>query len=63
VNLLILLKSSQRFVFKYDDNPRSLQRLITELAAFASDSEIDDFTWYDAAKLSDAARQSAGAKQ
>lgn len=49
VNVLALVKDSERYVFLYDDE--STGELIQTLGRFASDEELS-FTWYDAALLS-----------
>lgn len=53
VNVLALVRDGQRYVFLYDDN--SVDQVLTKIAEFAEDSELD-FTWYDAAMLSDRVR-------
>lgn len=54
VNVLALVRDGQRYVFLYDDN--SVDTVLAKLAEFANDSELD-FTWYDAAMLSQRVRQ------
>lgn len=49
VNVLALVRNGQRYIFLYDDN--SVQQVLHQLAEFAADCELD-FTWYDAATLS-----------
>jgi hypothetical protein len=49
VNVLALVKDSERYVFLYDDE--STGALIQTLGKFAADEELS-FTWYDAALLS-----------
>lgn len=53
VNVLALVRDGQRYVFLYDDN--SVESVLEKLAEFAADSELD-FTWYDAATLSQRVR-------
>jgi len=53
VNVLALVRDGQRYIFLYDDS--SVQQVLTQLAEFASDPELD-FTWYDAAALSQRVR-------
>ncbi|HQX50549.1 MAG TPA: hypothetical protein PLY87_22455 [Planctomycetaceae bacterium] len=53
VNVLALVRDGQRYIFLYDDS--SVQQVLTQLAEFASDPELD-FTWYDAATLSQRVR-------
>lgn len=54
VNVLALVRDGQRYVFLYDDN--SVETVLSKLAEFASDPELD-FTWYDAAMMSQRVRQ------
>lgn len=54
VNVLALVKESERYVFLYDDE--SVGTLLETLGRYASDSELS-FTWYDAALLSQKARR------
>lgn len=49
MNVLALVKDSERYVFLYDDE--SPGELLQQLGQFASDEELS-FTWYDAAVLS-----------
>lgn len=49
MNVLALVKDSERYVFLYDDE--SPAELLQQLGQFASDDELS-FTWYDAAVLS-----------
>lgn len=53
VNVLALVRDGQRYIFLYDDS--SVQQLLSKLAEFAGDPELD-FTWYDAATLSQRVR-------
>ena len=53
VNVLALVRNGQRYIFLYDDN--SVQQVLDQLAEFAGDTELD-FTWYDAATLSQRVR-------
>ena len=53
VNVLALVRDGQRYVFLYDDN--SVETVLEKLAEFAADPELD-FTWYDAANLSQRVR-------
>ncbi len=53
VNVLALVRDGQRYIFLYDDS--SVQQVLTQLAEFAADPELD-FTWYDAATLSQRVR-------
>ena len=49
INVLALVKGEQRYVFLYDDANRA--ETLRTLGRFASNPELD-FTWYDAAVLS-----------
>ena len=53
VNDLALVRNGQRYIFLYDDN--SVRQVLSQLAEFAGDPELD-FTWYDAATLSQRVR-------
>ncbi len=53
VNVLALVRNGQRYIFLYDDN--SVRQVLSQLAEFAGDPELD-FTWYDAATLSQRVR-------
>lgn len=54
VNVLALVKDSERFVFLFDDE--SPDELFRTLARYAADDELS-FTWYDAAVLSQRVRK------
>ena len=54
MNVLALVKGDERFVFLYDD--ASLEQLISTLGRYAADPEMN-FSWYDAAVMSDRVRQ------
>lgn len=54
INVLALVKGSERYVFLYDDANRS--EALRTLGRFASNPELS-FTWYDAAVLSQKIRQ------
>lgn len=56
VNVLALLKNGERYVFLYDD--QSVEALLQTLGRYASDPELN-FTWYDAAVLSQRVRQTS----
>lgn len=63
INVLALVKGSERYVFLYDDASRA--ETLRTLGRFASNPELS-FTWYDAAVLSQKVRQqsqAAAAKQ
>lgn len=49
INVLALLKDGERYVFLYDD--RSADQLLQTLGRYADDPELN-FSWYDAAVLS-----------
>lgn len=52
-NVLALVKGSERYVFLYDED--SVATLLQTLGKFASDQSLN-FTWYDAAILSQKVR-------
>lgn len=54
VNVLALVKDSERYVFLYDDD--SYRTLLETLGRFAADPELS-FSWYDAAVLSQRVRR------
>ncbi len=54
INVLALVKGSERYVFLYDDDRRA--DALRVLGRFASNPELS-FTWYDAAVLSQKIRQ------
>ncbi len=54
INVLALVKGSERYVFLYDDANRA--ETLRVLGRFASNPELS-FTWYDAAVLSQKIRQ------
>ena len=54
VNVLALIKGSERFVFLYDDE--SADQLLQTLGNYAADPEMN-FSWYDAATLSQRVRK------
>jgi hypothetical protein len=54
INVLALVKGSERYVFLYDDASRA--ETLRVLGRFASNPELS-FTWYDAAVLSQKIRQ------
>lgn len=54
VNVLALVKDNQRYVFLFDDD--SYDQLLCQLGESASDEDLN-FTWYDAAVLSQRVRQ------
>jgi hypothetical protein len=49
INVLALVKGSERYVFLYDDSSRA--ETLRTLGRYASNPELS-FTWYDAAVLS-----------
>ncbi len=57
-NVLALVKGSERYIFVYDDDSR--QPLIEALRDHAADPRLS-FSWFDAAVLTEKARQQAGA--
>jgi len=54
MNVLALVKDSERYVFLYDD--KSPAELLQTLGRYAADPELS-FTWYDAAILSQKVRK------
>ncbi len=54
INVLALVKGSERYVFLYDDSSRA--ETLRVLGRFASNPELS-FTWYDAAVQSQKIRQ------
>jgi hypothetical protein len=57
-NVLALIKGSERYIYVYDDESR--QRLIDVFRDQAANPELT-FTWFDAAVLTDKAREQAQA--
>ena len=56
INVLALVKGSERYIFLFDDSNRS--EALRTLGRFASNPDLS-FTWYDAAVLSQKIRQTA----
>lgn len=54
INVLALVKGSERYIFLYDDASRA--ETLRILGRYASNPELS-FTWYDAAILSQKIRQ------
>ena len=54
INVLALVKGSERYVFLYDDSSRA--ETLRVLGRYASNPDLS-FTWYDAAVLSQKVRQ------
>lgn len=54
INVLALVKGSERYIFLYDDSSRA--ETLRMLGRYASNPELS-FTWYDAAVLSQKIRQ------
>ena len=54
VNVLALVKGSERYIFLYDDDKRA--ETLRILGRYASNPDLS-FTWYDAAVLSQKVRQ------
>lgn len=54
INMVALVKGAERYVFLYDDE--SQKGLLRTLGRFAANPELN-FTWYDAAVLSQKLRQ------
>jgi hypothetical protein len=57
-NVLALVKGQERYIYVYDDDSR--QPLIETLRDNAADPRLS-FSWFDAAVLTEKARQQAGA--
>lgn len=55
INVLALVKGSERYIFLFDDDHRA--EALRTLGRYASNPELS-FTWYDAAVLSQKIRQS-----
>ena len=58
INVLALVKGTERYVFLYDDANRA--QTLRLLGRYASNPELS-FTWYDAAVLSQKIRQQSDA--
>lgn len=54
MNVLALVKDAERYIFLYDDE--STPELLRTLGKFAADKDLN-FTWYDAAVLSQKVRR------
>jgi hypothetical protein len=54
MNVLALVKNSERYVFLYDDE--STESVLQKLGQYAADNELS-FSWYDAAVLSQKVRR------
>jgi len=54
MNVLALVKNSERYVFLYDDD--STESVLQKLGQYAADVELS-FSWYDAAVLSQKVRR------
>lgn len=54
INVLALVKGSERYIFLYDDSQRA--ETLRTLGRYASNPELS-FSWYDAAVLSQKVRQ------
>lgn len=54
INVLALVKGSERYIFLYDDNRRT--ETLRVFGRYASNPELS-FSWYDAAVLSQKLRQ------
>jgi hypothetical protein len=59
-NVLALIKGNERYVFVYDDEAH--EPLIDALRDYAADPHLS-FTWFDAAVLTEKAREQARAVQ
>ena len=56
VNVLALVRDEHRYIFLYDDE--SIREVLSHLSASAADPELE-FSWYDAAILSQRIRTMA----
>ena len=56
INVLALVKGSERYIFLFDDNNRA--ETLRVLGRYASNPDLS-FTWYDAAVLSQKIRQNS----
>ena len=56
INVLALVKGSQRYIFLYNDS--QVAETLRTLGRYASDPTLN-FTWYDAAVLSQKVRQNS----
>jgi hypothetical protein len=56
INVLVMVKGEERFIFLYDDERRA--DTLRMLGRFAADPEVN-FSWYDAAVLSQKIRQAS----
>jgi hypothetical protein len=56
LNVIAIVKDSERYVFVFDDTEQSAQQLLQTLGIFAADKELS-FTWYDAAVASQKVRK------
>lgn len=54
MNVLALVKNSERYVFLYDDD--STESVLQKLGQYAADEDLS-FSWYDAAVLSQKVRR------
>ncbi len=54
MNVLALVKNSERYVFLYDDD--STESILQKLGQYAADEDLS-FSWYDAAVLSQKVRR------
>jgi len=56
INVLALVKDSERYIFLYDDSSESTAEVLRTLGRYAADQNLS-FTWYDAAILSQKVRK------
>jgi hypothetical protein len=59
INVLALVKGSERYIFLFDDNRRA--ETLRTLGRYASNPDLN-FSWYDAAVLSQKVRQTVPAE-
>lgn len=60
VNVLALVRDGHRYVFLYDDD--SVETVLATLSQYADDPDLD-FTWHDAAVLSQRIRSQRSKQQ
>lgn len=56
LNVVAIVKDSERYLFLFDDDSQSSQQLMKTLGRFAADKDLS-FTWCDAAIASQKVRQ------
>ena len=56
LNVIAIVKGTERFIFLYDDSANSINLLFQQMGIMAADCE-SSFTWYDAAVMSQKVRK------